>query len=267
MERDSLGFDPSTPNVARLYDYFLGGKDNLPVDRDAAEELLRVAPEARAAARANRAFLRRAVHRLALAGVWQFLDIGAGLPARENVHDIARQAAPGARVAYVDRDPVVLTHLRALPADDDTTAVVEGDLRQPEAILKNPEVLRVIDFTQPVAVLLAGVLHFVGDRDDPVGIVATLREAMAPGGHLVVSHLARDARPAAVDKAVEVYREASAALNPRGHERITALFAGFELLDPGVVWLPQWHPEEADLFDFAGDPALSLALCGVARKP
>ncbi|MBB6351057.1 SAM-dependent methyltransferase [Nonomuraea muscovyensis] len=266
MERAPRGFDPTTPNVARLYDYFLGGKDHLAVDRAAAEEILRTAPETRGAARANRAFVLRAVRELAAAGVRQFVDIGAGLPAPTNVHDVARQVAPGARVAYVDHDPVVLTHVRALPADDDLTAVVEGDLRDPGGILKHPDLLRVIDFAEPVGIVLGAVLHFVGDADDPAHIVATLRRAMAPGSHLVLSHVTGDARPATVEAAAEVYGRAGVPLHPRGRERIAELLAGFEPAEPGLVWLPQWRPEEADVIDFAADPTASLALGGVGRK-
>ncbi|WP_113700425.1 SAM-dependent methyltransferase [Nonomuraea lactucae] len=266
MEREPLGFDPNTPNIARLYDYFLGGKDHLAVDREAAEELLRVAPEVRAAARANRAFLRRAVRRLAAAGLRQFLDVGTGLPAYGSVHEVAREVAPEARVAYVDRDPVVLTHVRALPVDPDTTAVVEGDLRHPETILKHPDVLRVIDFSEPVGVLLVGVMHHIADGDDPGGIVATFRDAMAPGSHLAISHGSSDARSAVVDKAVEVYGRTGVPLSMRGRERVAELFTGFELVEPGLVWLSQWHPEEADAIDFADDPASSLAVCGVGRR-
>lgn len=266
MERELQGFDPTTPNIARLYDYLLGGKDHLAVDREAAEEILRAAPEMRAAARANRAFVLRAVRRLAAAGVRQFLDIGTGLPTRATVHEVAGRAAPGARVAYVDRDPVVLTHLRALPADDGRTAVAEGDLREPEAILKHPDVLRVIDFAEPVGIVLGAVLHFVGDADGPARIVAALRRAMAPGSHLVLSHATGDARPDAVAAAAEVYRRAGIPFTPRGRKRIAELLAGFEPAEPGLVWLPQWRPDEADAVDFAADPAAALALGGVGRK-
>ncbi|MFG3436220.1 SAM-dependent methyltransferase [Nonomuraea sp. NPDC047897] len=266
MEREPQGFDPTTPNVARLYDYLLGGKDHLAVDREAAEEILRAAPEMRAAAGANRAFVLRAVRRLATAGVRQFLDIGAGLPARTTLHEVAGKAAPGARVAYVDRDPVVLTHVRALPADDGRLAVAEGDLRDPEAILKHPDVLRVIDFAEPVAIVLGAVLHFVADADDPARIVATLRRAVAPGSHLVLSHATGDARPAAMAAVARVYRRAGIPFTPRGRERITELLAGFALAEPGLVWLPQWRPDEADAIDFPADPASSLALGGVGRR-
>ncbi|MEU8247460.1 SAM-dependent methyltransferase [Nonomuraea sp. NPDC048916] len=266
MEREPLGFDPSTPNVARLYDYFLGGKDHFPADREAAEQILRVAPEVRAAARANRAFLERAVHELAAAGVTQFLDLGTGLPTRRSVHEMAREVAPGARVVYVDRDPVVLVHGRAMLAGEGT-AVVYGDVCKPGEILRSPEVLRTIDFGRPVAILLLAVMHFVSDADDPGRILATLREAVAPGSHLVISHAASDARAAAVRKGVEVYQRTTSPLSPRDRERVAAMFEGWELVEPGLVWLPQWRPAPADTIDFADSPESSLALCGVGRKP
>ncbi|MFC4114893.1 SAM-dependent methyltransferase [Nonomuraea zeae] len=265
MERESPGFDPRTPNAARLYDYYLGGKDHFPADRVAAEKILKVAPELRAAARANRAFLARAVRFLAEAGITQFLDIGTGLPAQSNVHEVAGKVHQDARVVYVDRDPVVLVHGRALLAGHGDTTVVEGDLREPHQILKNPDVTRVIDFNRPVGVLLLAVMHYLTESDRPQEVVASLRDALAPGSHLVVSHGTSDARAAAVEKATEVYRRAGLPLTLRGRAGITALFEGFELVEPGVVWLPEWHPEQADLIDFASGPESSLLLCGVGR--
>ncbi|AQZ66289.1 hypothetical protein BKM31_36845 [[Actinomadura] parvosata subsp. kistnae] len=262
MQRESLGFDPRTPSVARIYDYCLGGKDHFPADRAAAERILEVAPELRAAVRANRAFLGRAVRFLTECGIDQFLDIGTGLPARGHVHELA----PSARVVYVDRDPVVLVHARALLARQGATTVVRGDLREPDTIVKDPELLRALDLDRPVGVLLTAVLHHVTDADGPEEIVATLREALAPGSHLVLSHATGDAGAAFAERATEVYRGADAPLTLRGRDRIAGLFQGFELVDPGLVWLPEWRPEEADLIDFADGPQTSLFLCGVGRK-
>ncbi|MBF8187960.1 SAM-dependent methyltransferase [Nonomuraea sp. K274] len=266
MERKSPGFDPNTPSVARLYDYYLGGKDNFPADRAAAEKILKVAPELRAAARANRAFLGRAVRFLADAGIRQFLDIGTGLPTQGNVHEVAATAAPGSQVVYVDRDPVVLVHARALLAGQGGTTVIEGDLRKPREILKNPDVTQAIDFSRPVGVLLVAVMHFIRESDRPDEIMATLRDALVPGSYLVMSHGTSDARAAAVHKGTEVYRSATAPLTLRGRERITELFEGLEMVDPGLVWLPEWRPEQADTIDFADNPESSLILCGVGRK-
>ncbi|MEU0564282.1 SAM-dependent methyltransferase [Nonomuraea sp. NPDC005983] len=266
MEQEPPGFDPTTPNVARLYDYYLGGKDHFPADREAAERLLKVAPEVRAAARANRAFLGRAVRFLADSGITQFLDIGTGLPTQGNVHEVARAVAPDSRVVYVDRDPVVLVHARALLAEDDTTRVVQGDLRKPEEILKNPDLLDFIDFTKPVGVLLVAIMHFISKSDDPHRIVATLREAMAPGSFLVMSHGTSDARADAVRKGTEVYRASTSPLSLRSRQQVEELFEHFDLVDPGVVWLPEWRPDQADTIDFVNGPESSLILCGVARK-
>ncbi|MER6942811.1 SAM-dependent methyltransferase [Nonomuraea sp. NPDC000554] len=266
MDQEPLGFDPTTPNVARLYDYYLGGKDHFPADREAAERLLRVAPEVRAAARANRAFLGRAVRFLADSGITQFLDIGTGLPTQGNVHEVARAVAPESRVVYVDRDPVVLVHARALLAGDEPTRVVQGDLRRPEEILKNPDLLDLIDFTKPVGVLLVAIMHFISKSDDPQRIVATLREAMAPGSFLVMSHGTSDARADAVRKSTEVYRTSTSPLSLRSRQQVEELFEGFDLVDPGVVWLPEWRPDQADTIDFVNGPESSLILCGVAGK-
>ncbi|MFI6599933.1 SAM-dependent methyltransferase [Nonomuraea sp. NPDC050536] len=260
---ETRGFDPNTPNVARLYDYYLGGKDHFPADREAADRLLRVAPEVRAAARANRAFLGRAIRFLGQAGITQFLDIGTGLPTRQNVHEIA---PPGSRVVYVDRDPVVLVHARALLSGHGHTTIVPGDLRRPHEILHNPDVRQAIDFTRPVGVLLAAIMHFVAETEGPDRILATLRKAMAPGSYLVMSHGTSDARPEVVRKGVEVYRTATSPLTLRSRRRIAQLFSGFDLVDPGLVWLPQWHPDDTTTVDFGPTPESSLLLCAVGRK-
>ncbi|WP_214321358.1 SAM-dependent methyltransferase [Nonomuraea sediminis] len=260
---ETRGFDPNTPNVARLYDYYLGGKDHFPADREAAERLLRVAPEARAAARANRAFLGRAVRFLGRAGITQFLDIGTGLPTRENVHEMA---PPGSRVVYVDRDPVVLVHARALLSGDGDTTIVPGDLRRPLEILHNPDVRQAIDFTRPVGVLLAAVMHFIAETEGPGRILATLRGALAPGSYVVMSHGTSDARPEAVRKCVEVYRSTTSPLALRSRGRIAQLLSGFDLVDPGLVWLPEWHPDDTTTVDFGPDTRTSGLLCAVGRK-
>ncbi|MEV4222954.1 MULTISPECIES: SAM-dependent methyltransferase [Nonomuraea] len=265
-QHEPRGFDPTKPNVARLYDYYLGGKDHFPADREAAERILKVAPEVRAAARANRAFLGRAVRFLAGEGISQFLDIGTGLPSQGAVHEVANSVSPGSRVVYVDRDPVVMVHARAMLASDTDTVAVEGDLRKPRQILDDPVVLDTIDFNRPVGVLLVAVMHFIAESDDPAGILRTLREAMAPGSYLVLSHGTSDARRAAVRKGTEVYRNATAPLTLRDRAGIAAMFDGFDLVDPGLVWLPEWRPGETDAIDFTDDPASSLILCGVGRR-
>jgi hypothetical protein len=257
------GVDVTIPSVARLYDYYLGGKDNYAVDRAAAEKILTVAPELRLAARENRAFLGRSVRHLTQAGIRQFLDIGTGLPTQGNVHEVAHDLAPESRVAYVDNDPIVLAHSRALLADGGSVATIRGDLRRPEEILGDPAVRSLIDFSQPVAVLLVAIMHFIPDAADPAGIVATLRDALPEGSYLVLSHGTRDARDAAVAKGTEVYEQATAPLVLRTRDEIQRLFDGFDLTEPGLVWLPEWRPAHDVPM---ADPERSLILAGVGRK-
>ncbi|MCO6004755.1 SAM-dependent methyltransferase [Actinoallomurus purpureus] len=187
-------YDPSQPNVARMYDYLLGGKDNGLADRLAVKEAIERVPSLRLMAKENRAFLQRAVRYCTNQGIRQFVDVGAGLPTLTNTHEIAQKRARDARVVYVDNDPLVLAHGRAILARNDNTTVVTADLRAPDDIINHPELLRHIDWSKPVAVLLVAILHFIPDTDDPYGIVAKLRKAMAPGSHLVLSHGERNRR-------------------------------------------------------------------------
>ena len=260
-----VGVDTSIPNVARMYDYALGGKDNFAADRAAADRWFAAVPEVgRGPMLLNRRFLGRAVRFLAgEAGIRQFLDIGAGLPTQGNVHEIAQALAPDARVVYVDYDPVVVTHGRALLATSETVTVVSGDLRRPGEILDNPEIRASINFDQPVAVLLIAILHFVADAEDPVAIVTRLRDALAPGSYLVLSHVRAGSHAPAIEKGKEVYRGATAGVTPRPRADILRLFEGFDLVEPGLVWLPQWRPDSSDVVE---NPELSLALAGVGRK-
>jgi O-methyltransferase involved in polyketide biosynthesis len=254
------GFDVSTPNVARVYDALLGGKDNYEVDRRAVDRMRQLLPHAEAYALQNRYFLYRAIKFLAEAGVRQFLDIGAGLPTQGNVHEIAQWIAPDSRVVYVDNDPVMLCHGRALLAQNERTTVVQGDLRDVGGILGDAGTLELIHFDQPVAVLLVSVLHFLADEEDPDAIVARLREVMAPGSYLVISHGEKHPGMAAASNA---YRRDLKLGTPRSFEEIAAFFEGLELVEPGLVYLPEWRPEAepvvpADEVWFYG---------GVARKP
>jgi SAM-dependent methyltransferase len=253
--------DTGTANPARIYDYLLGGKDNYPADRQAAEAILAVAPQARQGAAENRAFLQRAIGYLAEAGIRQFLDIGTGLPTRGNVHEVAKQVTPDARVAYVDNDPVVHTHASALLADNHTTVAVLADLRDPDAILDHPTVRAVVDLTRPVAVLLVAVLHFLPDHDDPARIVARLRQAMAPGSFLVISHATADFHPELAAKVTKIYRQASAPLVPRSRSQIQRLFDGFDLVEPGLVQPAAWRPDG----EGSGSPSAGGFYAGVGR--
>jgi SAM-dependent methyltransferase len=245
-EKAPTGIDPTVPSAARIYDYLLGGKDNFAVDRAAAEKLLEITPGSRDGVRANRKFLSRAVRFLAGTGIRQFLDIGAGLPTQENVHQVALRAAPDSRVVYVDNDPIVLTHGRALLADNERTIVIDGDLREPEAILGDPRLTGHLDLGEPVGLLLLAVLHFIPEDDVAARIVATLRAGLAPGSGVVISHLT--AGDDQVREGRAVYTRASVGLpTPRTHAQITRLFDGFEIVEPGVVVTEHWRPEDGQV--------------------
>ncbi|GAA3821429.1 SAM-dependent methyltransferase [Sphaerisporangium flaviroseum] len=248
MQQDRAdGVRADVPNPARIYDYVLGGKNNFPVDRQAAEYLTQTSPHIRGAMRENRHFLRRVVQYLAgEVGIGQFLDIGAGLPTAGNVHEVAQRA----RVVYVDNDPVVLTHARALLEDSDLVRVVSGDARKPRDILNNPIVRTFLDWQEPVAVLMIGLLHFIPDQDDPAGIVRVFRDAMPPGSHLAISHATVDGYDRSLWRPVrKVYDRASNSTTLRTYTQIAEYFDGFDLLPAaegqpqGVVFIPRWRPE------------------------
>jgi hypothetical protein len=240
------GFDVTRPHPARMYDYYLGGKDNYQADRDAAEKIAAVAPEIVDSARANRRFLGRAVRYLAQEkGIRQFLDIGTGIPAAGNTHEVAQSLAPQARVAYADNDPVVLAHARALltgsPAG--TVEYIDSDLRDPGKIIGAARGF--LDFTKPAALLLVAVLHFIPDADDPQRITAFCRDALPRGSYLVLSHGTTDFHPPEVtDTATSAYETGPTPLVLRPKAAIEALFDGFTLEPPGLVQAPLWHPED-----------------------
>jgi S-adenosyl methyltransferase len=250
----TTSINTSVPNPARIYDYFLGGKDNFPADRDVAEQLLAIAPVAREVVEDNRAFLRRAVRVLTReAGIRQFIDLGSGLPTQGNVHEIAQAVAPDSRVVYVDNDAMVVTHSRALLAGDNTAAI-QADLREPDVILGHPEVRELIDFDQPVALLCMAILHFIPDDQNPFGIVARFRDALPAGSYLAISHGTRDvpvrpdmseAEMAEMGARVErLYQLTTASLVTRTRAQVERFFDGFELLDPGLVEIQRWRPED-----------------------
>jgi hypothetical protein len=233
--------DTSRPHPARIYDYLLGGKDNYAVDQQAGDELAAAAPEVRIGVRANRGFLQRAVRHVVRSGVRQILDIGTGLPTSPNVHETAQEIAPDVRVAYVDNDPIVNAHADALLSRSGATGVVLADLREPRAVLDHPDVRRVIDFDEPVALLLVAVLHFLTDAEQPARVVATLRDALPAGSFLVLSHATGDFADRSAAQAV--YNKATATLNLRPRAEVEAFFDGFELVDPGLVQVPFWRPD------------------------
>jgi SAM-dependent methyltransferase len=259
--------DTSVPNVARIYDYMLGGKDNFTADREAADQLLAAVPHFAGIVHDNRSFIGRAVRFLAgEAGIRQFLDLGAGLPAQSPVHEMAQAIAPDALVVYVDNDPMVCAHGRALLRPVDRIAVVRGDLRRPAGILRHPEVTGLLDFSRPVAVLCAAVLHFVPDEDKPHEIIAAYRDHLAPGSYLVITHgpsgTPEEDPSGYIESVTSVYQQASANLHVRPLPEIERFFDGFELVDPGVAWMTEWRPDP-------GIPPLAgrSLRAGVGRKP
>ena len=236
------GFDPSVPSPARMYDYYLGGKDNFPADREAADQALSVVPFGREIARANRQFLVRAVTFMARSGIGQFIDVGTGLPTRPNVHEVARSIHPNARVLYVDNDPMVCSHARALLATNDGVAAIQGDIRRPQAILNDPITRTLIDFTQPVGVLFVAVLHFLTDDDQPWEQVAAFRWRMAGRSMLAISHITSDGTPPEVQSTIQdVYAEASAPAVFRARHDIESFFGGLDLVEPGLVEVGAWR--------------------------
>ncbi|MDN3351318.1 SAM-dependent methyltransferase [Actinomadura sp. DC4] len=265
-EEIPLDLRTNRPTPARMYDYYLGGKDNFAVDREAAEQVLSAAPEVRILAKENRAFLGRAVRFLAAeAGIRQFVDVGTGLPTQGNVHEIAQAVDPSARVVYIDNDPIVRVHAKALLPSDGTTAVIEADMRDPESILKHPDLHRLIRFDEPVAVLFMSVLHFIADEYDPYGIVAAFRDLTVPGSHLALSHITSPAQnTGAAEAAADVYKNrATSPAVLRSPKEIQALFDGYDLVEPGLVYLPQWRPDTPGT---ARDAESVWMLSGVGRK-
>jgi O-methyltransferase involved in polyketide biosynthesis len=265
-----VGFDPAKPNVARIYDYLLGGKDHFAVDRDAAQQLLSVLPNAAAVARANRAFVAAAVRQVARAGVRQYVDVGAGLPTSPSVHECAREFVPGARVAYVDNDPVAVVHARALLATGDGVIAVQGDARDPGAILADPGVDALIDLSEPVCVLLVSMLHFFTAQEADL-IVATFRQRMAPGSYLVISAGDENENEAGLGDGVQNAYGRETVLTGRPAAEIAAYFDGFDVLAPGLVDVSAWRaagqgpPSPPLCWVPPGQPRASM-LAGVGRK-
>jgi S-adenosyl methyltransferase len=256
--------DTSVPHIARVYDYWLGGKDNFAVDREAAEQVIAAYPGILRDVRAQRAFLSRAVGYLAgVVGIRQFLDIGTGIPTADNTHEVAQDVAPDCRVVYVDNDPMVLAHARALLTGVTApTAYVDADLRDTGKVLA--EAARLLDFSKPVAVMLISVLHLIPDEDDPHAIVAHLMEAVPSGSWLALSHPARDVHPQQVTEAASRFNQlAPARATLRTGAEILRLFDGLDLLEPGLIQVHQWRPGSAA----PGHNREAAGYCGLARKP
>ncbi|MEU5717024.1 SAM-dependent methyltransferase [Streptomyces sp. NPDC020403] len=271
MERPAWapqGIDISVPSVSRMYDFYLGGSHNFEVDREAARKAMEFLPGLPKIMQANRAFMRRAVHYAAHSGVSQFLDIGSGIPTFGNVHEVAQAADPEARIVYVDHDPVAVAHSQAVLEGNERTVVAAADLREPRTILDAPEVRGLLDLGKPVALLLVAVLHFIEDADDPYAAVAELRDALAPGSLLILTHASYEGIPLPQEEAggaVGVYRSIRNPLIMRSRAEISGFFEGYDMVEPGLVSMPDWRPEspegraQEDPFAFSG-------FAGVGRK-
>jgi SAM-dependent methyltransferase len=259
------GIDTGKANIARVYDYWLGGSNNFRADQDAARAMIAIEPNIRAMARANRDFMGRAVRFLATeGGIRQFLDIGSGIPTGRNTHEVAQETAPGSRVVYADVDEVAVAHSRLLLENSPDTTVIQADVREPDRILTAPETQQLIDFSQPVGLMLVSVLHFLDADDDPWRVLAQLRSALAPGSYLVLSHATGEAKPDVAAAANTVYMNKVAARGDhRSRADILRLFDGFTLVEPGLVYLSQWRPDQAAESD--GDGSRLWLLGGVGQ--
>lgn len=256
------------PSAARIYDYSLGGSHNFKVDRDFARQVFQYVPWVPHINRLNRSFLWRVVRFYLDQGIDQFLDLGSGIPTLGNVHEVAQQARPGARVVYVDYEPLAYQHASTLLADNPHATIIQADIRDPETILDHPDTRALLDFDQPLGLLMVGVLLFIGPDDQPADLVATYRQRLAPGSLLAITHLcdehASPEQREQVAAAVAAYQNANEQLHVRTHEEITTWFDGMELAEPGVVFLPDWRPESTSEAD---DIARPLGYGGVARQP
>jgi hypothetical protein len=265
------GVDTTRPSPARLYDYYLGGTNNLPVDRELGDRLKAAVPDLEDGVWANRAFHQRAATWLAEeAGIRQFIDLGSGLPTRNNTHEAVHKVAPTARVVYVDNDPMVAAYAEQLLTDEGTTAVVTADLREPDTILTAPALRALIDFTEPVGLLVTAVLHFVADGSDPWGLVARYVDAVAPGSYLVVSHFTADKMPPAqIQAGQDLYTSATENIYPRSRAAVTRFFDGLDLVpprpgtEPAVTYVGVWGAEDPEIADSDGSRGI---YCGVARR-
>ena len=257
--------DPDRPSVARMYDYYLGGSHNFAADRALARVAVNHWPDLPMVMRANRAFMRRAVRYLISEGVTQFLDLGSGIPTVGNVHEVAASTDPASRVVYVDIDPVAVAHSRALLENAPGAAVVQADARDAAKVLLEAQATGLLDFSRPVAVMMVALLHFIPNPDDPAGIVAAYRDALAPGSHLVLSHATLDGNTDLMRDHEQIYRRSASPIHGRTHAQVTALFDGFELVSPSVVYLPLWRPEPDGAP--AADPERYAGYAAVGRLP
>ncbi|MGW4463911.1 SAM-dependent methyltransferase [Micromonospora sp. NPDC004704] len=260
----SVDIEPSTPSIARAYDVVLGGRDNFAVDRDIVGEMLKIVPQLPEVAAYNRQALSRGVRYLVEeAGIRQFMDLGSGLPTRENTHQVAQRSAPDARVVYVDNDPIVLSHGRSLLVENDNTTVITADLRDPAAVLAHPEVHRLIDFSEPVGVLLVGILHHLHDSEDPGGVAQAYMDAVPSGSHLFMTSFCASFPEAAALE--QTYLSVLGTGRFRTLDELRGFFGDLEMIEPGLVSLPEWRPETP--VDHELSVAERLMAAGMARKP
>jgi hypothetical protein len=269
LERAPIDLQTDRPHSARVYDYLLGGKDNFPADREVAEADMRANPASRVGPRQNRAFLRRAVTFLAAeAGLRQFLDIGTGIPTSPNTHEVAQGVAPECHVVYVDNDPIVLAHARALltSSDQGRTQYIDADLRDPERILDSPQLRDTLDLTQPVGLLMFATMHLITDEQDPYGIVARLIDPLVPGSYLALSQITPDFAPEAWERTKEIAGRGGVTMRPRPRAEIARYFEGLEIIEPGLQVVHRWRPDPDERPDEIPDALVSM-YGGVARKP
>lgn len=258
------GIDLDKPSAARVYDYILGGELNYAVDRMFAEQVLTVQPNARERARLNRQWLRRVVRFGLDQGIRQFLDIGSGMPTVGHVHEVAQAVDPDARVVYVDNEPVAVAHSEIVLEDNENAAMVYADAQRPEDVLEHDITEMLLDLDQPVMVVMALFVHFIPDERDPARLIATYRDALAPGSYLAMSSATPEQQSEGTARAVELYEKSANPVTPRTADELRALVEGFEIVDPGIVFIPQWRPD--DPADVPADPAESGGLALVGRK-
>ncbi|TCP54903.1 S-adenosyl methyltransferase [Tamaricihabitans halophyticus] len=257
--------DLTSPNSARVYDFMLGGACNFAADRDFAQRVLTMLPDLRGAAVQNRAFLRRAVEELTELGIRQFLDIGSGIPTVGNTHEVAQRSAPGSRVVYVDNEPMAVAHSEMMLRDNPDAAIVNADMRDPDGVLSAVEDIRLLDFTEPIALIMCAILHFVPEDGDPLELLARYRAALIPGSYLVISHGTDGEKDQdTANSAASMYDRTATPLTLRSRGRIAELFTGWELEPPGVVYTTQWRPEFPE--EAEREPERSLLYGGLARK-
>lgn len=255
--------DVTRPSAARLYDYYLGGACNFASDRELAKQVANAIPWVNELARENRNFLRRAVNYCVRNGIRQFIDIGSGTPTVGNVHEVAQRADPSCRVVYVDNDKVAVAHSQLLLKDNERAAVVEADLLEPDAILGSPEVGELIDFDQPVALLMVALLHFVPDSAEPLNVISRYREVLPSGSFFALSHVTDDVYPEKINQLVAAYEGSANPVTTRSREEVERLFTGFELMAPGIAWTMEWHAEDG----VPENPEQCAVYAGLGRKP